>query len=106
MEKYAIIETGGKQYKVKEQDTILVERIAPVENNQVVFDKVLLISNNGDVKIGTPYIENAKVTANVIGEEKAKKVIIFKYRRRKSSKTKKGHRQIYTKVKIEKIVEG
>ena len=103
--KYAIIETGGKQYKVKEGDVIAVERIKNQEP-QVQFDKVVFLSTNGDAKIGTPYVEGAKVIGRILGEEKGEKVIIFKYRRRKSSKTKRGHRQIYTKVKIEKIVEG
>jgi large subunit ribosomal protein L21 len=103
--KYAIIETGGKQYKVKEGDVIAVERLKTQEP-EVQFDKVVFLSTNGDAKIGTPYVEGAKVIGKILGEEKGEKVIIFKYRRRKSSKTKRGHRQIYTKVKIEKIVEG
>lgn len=103
--KYAIIETGGKQYKVKEGAIIAVERLKTQEP-EVQFDKVVFLSTDGDVKIGTPYVEGAKVIGKILGEEKGRKVIIFKYRRRKSSKTKRGHRQVYTKVKIEKIVEG
>ena len=101
---YAIIETGGKQYKVKEGDIITVERINSPGHAR--FDKVLFISSEAGFKIGQPYIKGAKVTADVVGEEKGKKVTMLKYRRRKSSRRKKGHRQIYTKVKIDKIAEG
>lgn len=102
---YAIIETGGKQYKVKEGEIISIERINTTQP-KVEFDKIVAVSTDSGIKIGTPYVSGAKVIAEVLGEEKGEKVIVFKYRRRKSSKTKKGHRQIYTKVKIEKIMEG
>lgn len=102
--KYAIIETGGKQYRVKEGDVIKIERISPQED-MVIFDKVVFLSSEAGLKIGTPYVEGAKVSGIFLGEAKGKKVIAFKYRRRKSSQTKKGHRQIHAQVKIEKITE-
>lgn len=105
MVKYAIIETGGKQYKVKEGDIIDVEHLGVAVGSEVSFERVLLLANNGDLKIGTPYVEKAKVKAKVIEEGKAKKVIVFKYRRRKSSKKMRGHRQLYSRLRIEKIEE-
>lgn len=96
---YAIIETGGKQYKVAEGDVIFVEKLNAEEGTTVTFDQVVLV--NG--KLGTPYVEGAKVTAVVEKQGKEKKVVTFKYRPKKHSHTKKGHRQPYTRVKIETI---
>ncbi|MDP8233259.1 MAG: 50S ribosomal protein L21 [Candidatus Saelkia tenebricola] len=103
--KYAIIETGGKQYKVKEGDTIEVERLE-AKQSKIKFDKVVAVSTDSGFKAGTPYIKGANVAAEIIEEKKAKKVISFKYKRRKSSSSKRGHRQIYTKVKIGDISEA
>lgn len=97
----AIIKTGGKQYNVQVGDEIFIEKLANVsEGDKVSFDEVLMV----DSKIGTPLVDGAKVEAEVIKNGKAKKVIIFKYKPKKDSKTKKGHRQSYTKVKITNIV--
>ncbi len=95
---FAVIETGGKQYIVKEGDVIRVEKL-PVEGKEVVFDKVLMV---GD-KVGTPYVEGATVEADLIRTAKAKKVIVFKFKRRKGYKRKKGHRQWFSEVRIKKI---
>jgi len=103
--KYAIIETGSKQYKVKEGDILDVERLIAAKS-KVKFDKVVAISTDSGLKAGMPYVEGAKVSAVVVEEKKGKKVISFKFRRRKSSSSKRGHRQIYTRVKIEKISEA
>ena len=102
---YAVIRTGGKQYKIKEGDILEVERIAGQENKEVILDEVLLINNDKDVIVGQPLIKGAKVICEFLEEIKAKKVIAFKYRRRKDSETKKGHRQILTKLKAKKISE-
>ncbi len=97
---FAVIETGGKQYIVKEGDVIRVEKLPVEDKSEVSFDKVLMV---GD-KVGNPYVENAKVEGKVIRTAKAKKIIVFKFKRRKGYKRKKGHRQWFTEVKITKIV--
>jgi large subunit ribosomal protein L21 len=102
--KYAIIETGGKQYRVSEGEVLKIERM-PESGEEIVFDRVLAYNDGKQLKVGTPYLENVKVEAKFLGEEKGDKVVIFKYKRRKSYDKKIGHRQIYAKVKIEKIME-
>jgi len=101
---YAVIETGGKQYRVKNGDELFIEKLGVEEGEKVTFDKVLLISNAGKLEVGKPYVENAKVEASVINNGKAKKIIVFKYRAKKNYRKKKGHRQPYTKVKIDSII--
>ncbi|MFA5543279.1 MAG: 50S ribosomal protein L21 [Bacilli bacterium] len=93
---YAIIETGGKQYLVKENDFLFIEKLEVAENEEVVFDKVLML----DGKAGAPYVKNAKVTAKVIENGKAKKIIVYKYKSKKNYHKKQGHRQPFTKVQI------
>ncbi len=100
---YAVIETGGKQYKVQEGDVISVEKLGLDEGKAVEFDKVLVYSDGSNVQFGTPVLENAKVTGNVIENGKSDKVIIFKYKAKKDFRKKRGHRQPFSKVKIEKI---
>ncbi|MBE7039216.1 MAG: 50S ribosomal protein L21 [Ruminococcaceae bacterium] len=100
---YAIIETGGKQYKVAEGDTIFVEKLGASEEETVSFDKIIAVGEGADLKVGAPYVEGAKVSAKVLKEGKAKKVIVFKYKPKSGYKKKQGHRQPYTKVVIEKI---
>ncbi|AGI38587.1 50S ribosomal protein L21 [Thermoclostridium stercorarium subsp. thermolacticum DSM 2910] len=100
---YAIIETGGKQYKVQEGDVLFVEKLSAEEGQTVVFDKVLAVSEAGELKVGTPVVEGAAVTAKVLGHGKGKKIIVFKYKPKKNYRRKRGHRQPYTKVQIEKI---
>ena len=99
---YAVILTGGKQYKVSEGDVVFIEKLEANEGDAVKFDKVLCVSGDNTV-IGTPVVEGASVDAKVLKQGKNKKVIVFKYKPKKGSKTKQGHRQPYTKVKIEKI---
>ena len=100
---FAIIETGGKQYKVSEGDTIFVEKLAANEGETVVFDSVKALSREGALKVGTPNVEGAKVTATVLKNGKGKKIVIFKYKSKKNEKKKMGHRQPYTKVQIANI---
>ena len=100
---YAIIDTCGKQYKVAEGDLVFVEKLDAKEGDKVTFDQVLLISDDGKVKVGTPTIKNAKVEATVVKQGKAKKIVVFKYKAKKNERKKQGHRQPYTQVKIEKI---
>lgn len=99
---YAIIATGGKQYKVAEGDIIKVERLAAEAGEAITFDQVLAV-NNGELTVGCPTVAGANVTATVVKEGKAKKVIVYKYKRKTGYHKKNGHRQIYTQVKIEKI---
>ena len=99
---YAIIATGGKQYKVAEGDVIRVEKLGVEAGAEVVFDQVLVVSGD-EVKVGDPTVAGATVTATVVGDGKAKKVIVYKYKRKTGYHKKNGHRQAYTKVKIEKI---
>ena len=99
---YAVIETGGKQYKVSEGDVLFVEKLGAAEGDAVKFDKVLAVGGDETV-FGTPVVEGASVDAKVLAQGKNKKVIVFKYKPKKGYKKKQGHRQPYTKVVIEKI---
>ena len=100
---YAIIKTGGKQYKVAEGDSVFVEKLDAEEGSSVTFDEVILVANGDDVKVGTPLVDGAKVTAKVEKQGKEKKVVTFKYKPKKHTHNKKGHRQPYTKVMIDAI---
>lgn len=99
---YAVIATGGKQYKVSEGDVIRVEKLGAEADEKVTFDQVLLVSGS-DVKVGNPTVANASVEATVLSNGKAKKVIVYKYKRKTGYHKKNGHRQAYTEVKIDKI---
>ncbi len=97
---FAVIETGGKQYKVTEQDIIFVEKLDVEEGAEITFDSVLAVSGNDGLKVGTPVLEGAKVTAKVLKNGKGKKIYVMKYKAKKNEKKKIGHRQPYTKVQI------
>ena len=99
---YAIIKTGGKQYKVSEGDVIKVEKIEAEAGDKIEFDQVLMVAGD-DVKVGSPVVEGAKVSAEVLDQKKDKKIVIFKFKAKKNYRKKKGHRQPYTLVKNEKI---
>ena len=99
---YAIIATGGKQYRVSEGDVIYIEKIDAQVDSTVSFD-VLLVGNDGDVKVGTPVVEGVKVEGKVVGQVRGEKIIVFKYKSKKNYRRKQGHRQPYTKVEITKI---
>ena len=100
---YAIIETGGKQYKVEEGDVIYIEKLDVKENSKVVFDKVLAVSDNGKLNYGAPYVDGAKVEAKALKNGKGKKITVYTYKAKKNIQRKMGHRQPYTKVEIGKI---
>ena len=104
LEIYAIIETGGKQYKVSPGQTIDVERLDVADGKTVDLDRVLLIADGEQVKVGTPTVEGAKVVATSQGEGKGDKVIVFKYKPKVRYRKKTGHRQLYTRLVIDKIV--
>ena len=100
---FAVIETGGKQYKVIEQDIIFVEKLDVNEGDEIVFDSVLALSDDNGFKAGTPTVAGAKVTAKVLKNGKNKKIYVMKYKSKKNEKKKIGHRQPYTKVQITAI---
>ena len=100
---HAIIDTGGKQYKVAEGDTLFIEKLPVEAGEAVTFDKVLAVIDGENVTVGTPVVEGAKVDASVVKNGKGKKIIVFKYKPKKGYRRKQGHRQPYTKVTIGKI---
>ena len=97
---YAVIESGGKQHRVIEGETLKLEKIEAATGETIEFDKVLMVGAGEDVKIGTPMVAGSKVTAEVIAQGRHKKVIVYKFRRRKMYRRKRGHRQYYTELKI------
>ncbi len=101
--KYAIVESGGKQYKAVEGQSIVVDRLDVGAGEKVVLSDVLLTVDDGAVKVGQPFVKNAKVSATVVGEEKGPKIIVFKYRPKKHYRVKTGHRQLYTRIQIDSI---
>ncbi|MEW6726727.1 MAG: 50S ribosomal protein L21 [Bacillota bacterium] len=100
---YAIIETGGKQYRVQEGDQIFVEKLPAEAGETVTFERVLAVGKDDGLMVGTPVVEGAKVTGKVVKQVRGRKIIVFKYKPKKNYRRKKGHRQPYTKVQIEKI---
>lgn len=101
--KYAIVEDGGKQYKAVEGATIDVDRFVADEGDQLDMERVLLVVDGDDVKVGTPLVAGAKVQATVISQVKGPKVVVFKYRPKQRYRVKKGHRQQYTRIMIDSI---
>lgn len=100
---FAIVETGGKQYRVQEGDVITVEKLNVEAGEKIVFDKVLMLSDGETIKVGAPYVESCNVTGTVVENGKGPKVIIFKYKAKKDYRKKQGHRQPYTMIKIDKV---
>lgn len=100
---YAVIEVGAKQYSVKKDDIIAVEKLVDEKGKEIILDKVLLVSDEKRTEVGQPYLKNATVKVEVLNQTKADKLISYKYRRRKSSDWKKGHRQKLTELKIKAI---
>ena len=100
---YAVIESCGKQYKVAQGDVVFFEKLDAEEGKKVTFDKVILVSDDGKVQVGNPYVKGIKVEGKVISHGKGKKIIVFKMKAKKNERTKQGHRQPYTKVEITAI---
>ena len=100
---YAIINAGGKQYKVEAGDVIYIEKLDVEADAEVTFDKVIAIGSDDGIKVGAPYVEGASVSAKAVKNGKAKKIVVFTYKPKKNAKRKMGHRQPYTKVEISAI---
>lgn len=100
---YAVIETGGKQYRVNEGDVIRVEKLAADVGSKVDFDRVLLVGEGEQVKVGTPVVDGASVSGTIIEQDRHRKIVVFKMKRRKNYRRKQGHRQDYTGIRIEEI---
>lgn len=100
---YAVIETGGKQYRVSEGQTLRVEKLTGEVGDKVELDKVLMVANGEDIKVGKPYLDGGKVTATVKSQGRGDKIMIIKFRRRKHHRKQQGHRQYYTELQIDGI---
>jgi large subunit ribosomal protein L21 len=101
---YAVLKTGGKQYKVSEGDVIFVEKLEADVDSTIELTEVLAVANDDGLKVGSPMVEGAKVVCKVLAQDKAKKIIVFKYKAKKDYRRKQGHRQPYTKLQIEQIL--
>lgn len=99
---YAVIETGGKQYRVQEGDVLKVEKLPAEVGETIEFNRVLVV-NNGEMKVGRPVVEGAKVVGKVLEQDKSQKIIVFKYKAKSNYRRKQGHRQPFTRIAIEKI---
>ena len=97
---YAIIEACGRQYKVEEKEVVFFEKLEEEEGKKVTFDKVILVSNDGKVQVGNPYVKGVKVEGKVVSHGKGKKILVYKYKAKKNERKTRGHRQEYTKVEI------
>jgi len=100
---YAVIERGGKQYRVAEGDTLRIEKTAGVPGDEIVLDRVLLLQDQEKVRVGKPFLEDVRVRAEILAQRRAKKLVIFKFKRRKNYRNKNGHRQYYTGIRIKAI---
>jgi large subunit ribosomal protein L21 len=101
---YAVVSTGGKQYKVQQGETLRIEKIPGDVGSPVTFDQVLMVGDGDNVRVGQPMLANAAVQAQIVEQDKAKKILVFKYKRRKRYRRKQGHRQPYTAIRIDGIV--
>jgi large subunit ribosomal protein L21 len=100
---YAVIKTGGKQHRVSEGDVIAIEKINGERGDAVVFDQVLMVEQEGNIRVGRPLVEGAKVTGEIVAQTKGDKLIVFKMKKRKGYSKKNGHRQLLTRMKIKEI---
>jgi len=100
---YAVLSTGGKQYKVEAGEILRIEKISGAVGETVAFDKILMFSDGENVRVGTPLLEGIAVSGHIVQQEKAKKILVFKSKRRKNYRRKQGHRQPFTAVKIDSI---
>jgi large subunit ribosomal protein L21 len=103
---YAIVETGGKQYRVSEGDTLRVEKMQGEPGEEILFDKILLVGGGEGVRVGTPFLEDVRVRGEILAQRRGRKVLVFKFKRRKDYRRKQGHRQDYTGIRIKAIEQG
>lgn len=103
---YAVIRTGGKQYRVEEGDVVKIEKIDGDRGSELTFDDVLLVGNDDETHVGTPTVAGASVSGTIVEQDRDKKIVVFKFRRRKNYIRKQGHRQSYTRVRISGIAAG
>lgn len=101
---YAVLKTGGKQYKVSEGDVIFVEKLEADVDSTIELTEVLAVADDNGLNVGSPMVEGAKVVCKVLAQDKAKKIIVFKYKAKKDYRKKQGHRQPYTKLQVEQIL--
>jgi len=104
VEMYAVVEAGGKQYKISPGDMVTVEKLPGEAGSQVVLAKVLMVSDDGIVKVGQPLLDGAKVVAEIMAQERGPKITVFKFKRRKKYRRKQGHRQALTRIRIKEII--
>jgi large subunit ribosomal protein L21 len=102
---YAVVNTGGKQYKVQKGETLRIEKIPGEVGSSVTLDKVLMVADGENIRVGQPVLENVAVQARIVEQDKAKKILVFKYKRRKRYRRKNGHRQPFTAIRIDGIEE-
>jgi len=100
---YAVVEQGGKQYRVAEGDTIRIEKTEGSPGDEIILEKVLLVQDQEDVRVGKPFLDGVRIRAEILAQRRAKKVVIFKYKRRKGYRKKNGHRQYFTGIRIKAI---
>jgi large subunit ribosomal protein L21 len=100
---YAIVETGGKQYKIQPGEVLRVEKLPGNVGDPVAFDKVLMLGTKDEVRVGSPLVDGARVTGRIVTQDKGRKIVVFKFKRRKRYRLKKGHRQLFTAVQIDAI---
>ena len=103
---YAVIESGGKQYRVQPGDTVVVEKLPGTPGDAIAFDKILLVSSDDSVAIGRPVVDGARVTGQIVEQGRGEKLTVYKFKRRKNQRKRNGHRQQYTAVKISEVVHG
>jgi large subunit ribosomal protein L21 len=103
---YAIVETGGKQYRVREGDVLRIERMQGEPGQELLLDKILLIGNGEGVRVGTPFLEDVRIRAEILAQRRGRKILVFKFKRRKDYRKKQGHRQDYTGIRIKAIEQG
>lgn len=101
---YAVIKTGGKQYRISKGDEITVEKVAGTRGEEVIFDQVLMVATDGEIRLGTPTVEGARVVSEIVRQEKGPKIYVFRMKRRKGYHKKTGHRQMLTRVRIKDIL--
>lgn len=103
---YAIMETGGKQYRVREGDVLRIEKLEGEPGQELVFDKILLVGNGEGVRVGTPFLDDVRIRAEILAQRRGRKILVFKFKRRKDYRKKQGHRQDYTGIRIKAIEQG